>query len=53
MEVATHPPPHKEVQYYTREEAEALLARASLTDIRSTWVNQNSWSVIGRKPTSS
>ena len=40
-------------QYYTREEAEALLARASLTDIRSTWVNQNSWSVIGRKPTGS
>ncbi len=37
--------------YYTRAEAEALLARAGLTDIRSTWVNENSWSVIGRKPT--
>jgi SAM-dependent methyltransferase len=36
--------------YYTRAEAEALLARAGLTDIRSTWVNENSWSVIGRKP---
>ena len=36
--------------YYTREEAEALLARAGLTDIRSTWVNENSWSVTGRKP---
>jgi SAM-dependent methyltransferase len=36
--------------YYTRAEAEGLLARAGLTDIRSTWVNENSWSVIGRKP---
>jgi hypothetical protein len=36
--------------YYTRAEAEALLARAGLTDIRTTWVNENSWSVIGRKP---
>jgi hypothetical protein len=38
-------------RYYTRAEAEALLARAGLTDIRATWVNQNSWSVTGRKPT--
>ncbi len=36
--------------YYTREEAEGLLARAGLTDIRATWVNENSWSVCGRKP---
>jgi SAM-dependent methyltransferase len=36
--------------YYTRGEAEALLVRAGLTDIRLTWVNENSWSVIGRKP---
>jgi SAM-dependent methyltransferase len=36
--------------YYTRAEAEYLLARAGLTDIRITWVNENSWSVIGRKP---
>jgi len=36
--------------YYPRAEAEALLARAGLTEIRSTWVNENSWSVIGRKP---
>lgn len=35
--------------YYTRTEAESLLARAGLTEIRSTWVNENSWSVIGRK----
>ena len=39
--------------YYTRAEAEALLAGAGLTDIRSTWVNENSWSVIGRKPAKS
>jgi SAM-dependent methyltransferase len=37
--------------YYTRAEAEDLLARSGLTDIRITWVNENSWSVIGRKPT--
>jgi SAM-dependent methyltransferase len=37
--------------YYTCAEAEALLARAGLTDIRSIWVNENSWSMIGRKPT--
>lgn len=36
-------------RYYRREEAEALLRRAGLSDIRSTWVNQNSWSVTGRK----
>jgi SAM-dependent methyltransferase len=36
--------------YYNRSEAEALLARAGLAEIRSTWVNENSWSVIGRKP---
>jgi SAM-dependent methyltransferase len=35
--------------YYTRAEAEGLLARAGLEDIRTTWVNENSWSVIGRK----
>jgi SAM-dependent methyltransferase len=37
--------------YYTRAEAEELLARAGLTDIRVTWVNENSWSVVGHKPT--
>ena len=36
--------------YYTRAEAESLLARAGLEDIRATWVNENSWSVTGRKP---
>ena len=36
--------------YYSRSEAEALLARSGLVEIRSTWVNENSWSVIGRKP---
>jgi SAM-dependent methyltransferase len=38
-------------RYYTRAEAEKLLARAGLTDIRTTWVNENSWSVLGRKRT--
>jgi SAM-dependent methyltransferase len=36
--------------YYTRDEARNLLRRAGLTDVRETWVNENSWSVIGRKP---
>jgi len=36
-------------RYYTRDQAEALLSKAGLADIRSTWVNENSWSVIGRK----
>lgn len=39
--------------YYTREQAEELLARAGLIEIRSTSVNENSWSVIGRKPLAS
>ena len=38
--------------YYTQAEAEALLASAGLEDVRATWVNENSWSVIGRKRTS-
>ena len=37
--------------YYRRADAEELLARAGLKDIRTTWVNENSWSVIGHKPT--
>jgi 2-polyprenyl-3-methyl-5-hydroxy-6-metoxy-1,4-benzoquinol methylase len=37
-------------RYYTRAEAEALLSRAGLCEVRSTWVNENSWSVMGRKP---
>jgi SAM-dependent methyltransferase len=36
--------------YYRRAEAEALLFRAGLIEIKSTWVNGNSWSVIGRRP---
>jgi SAM-dependent methyltransferase len=36
--------------YYTRAEAEALLTRAGLVEVRATWVNENSWSVAGRKP---
>jgi SAM-dependent methyltransferase len=37
-------------QYYSRDDSVALLSRAGLTDIRATLVNENSWSVIGRKP---
>ena len=36
--------------YYTRAEAEALLTRAGLVEVHATWVNENSWSVAGRKP---
>ena len=44
----SHDPAHRAV--LLRAEAEALLAQAGLTEVRSTWVNENSWSVIGRKP---
>jgi SAM-dependent methyltransferase len=36
--------------YYTRDEARALLERAGLEDVRETWVNEMSWTVIGTKP---
>jgi SAM-dependent methyltransferase len=36
--------------YYRKDEAEQLLVSAGLVDVRATWVNENSWSVIGRKP---
>jgi SAM-dependent methyltransferase len=36
--------------YYTQSEAESLLRRAGLNDVRSTWVNANSWCVAGHKP---
>jgi SAM-dependent methyltransferase len=36
--------------YYTQSEALDLLRSAGLTDVRATWVNENSWSVIGGKP---
>ncbi len=38
--------------YYTRQEAEALLRRAGLVEVRCRWVNENSWSVIGERPRS-
>ena len=37
-------------RYYTRTAAETLLARAGLTEIVAVAVNENSWSVRGRKP---
>jgi SAM-dependent methyltransferase len=36
--------------YYTRSDAEALLVRSGLTDVHASWVNEISWSVVGRKP---
>ena len=37
--------------YYTRQEAIALLEACGLKDIEAVWVNENSWSVHGVKPT--
>lgn len=36
--------------YWSRAEVEALLARANLTDIKLLWVNEMSWTAVGRKP---
>ena len=36
--------------YWTRDEAAALLTGAGLTDVKTAWVNEVSWSVIGTKP---
>jgi SAM-dependent methyltransferase len=36
--------------YYRKGEAEALLRDAGLVDVEAHWVNQMSWTVIGRKP---
>ena len=35
--------------YYTRQEAEELLKQTGLVDVKSVWVNEMSWSVVGRK----
>jgi len=37
-------------QYWPRATVEGLLARAGLTEIRLSWVNEMSWSAIGTKP---
>lgn len=36
--------------YYTREEAIALLEGGGCIDVQAVWVNEMSWTVIGRKP---
>jgi len=36
--------------YYTRDEAIALLTTAGLQDVSAVWVNENSWTVHGTKP---
>jgi SAM-dependent methyltransferase len=40
----------KIAHYWRRDEVIALLCRAGLDDVRAAWVNQMSWSVIGRRP---
>lgn len=37
-------------KYYRRDEAIALLEAAGLGDVEAHWVNEMSWTVIGRKP---
>ena len=39
-------------RYYRKDEAEMLLRAAGLEEIQATWVNEMSWSVIGRRPKS-
>ena len=36
--------------YWPREKVEELMSNAGLIDIRLSWVNEISWSVIGTKP---
>ena len=36
--------------YYTKEEAVELVRRAGLADIEAHWINEMSWTVLGRKP---
>jgi SAM-dependent methyltransferase len=42
----------KIAHYWPREAAIALLRQAGLEDVRAAWVNEMSWSVIGRRPAS-
>ena len=37
-------------RYYREDEAAALLRDAGLEEVATYWVNEMSWSVIGRKP---
>jgi len=36
--------------YWPREEVARMMEEAGLEDVRLTWVNQMSWSAIGRRP---
>jgi SAM-dependent methyltransferase len=40
----------KIANYWRKDEVEALMRRAGLTDIELAWVNQMSWAARGRKP---
>jgi SAM-dependent methyltransferase len=39
--------------YWTRDMVESLMISAGLVDVKLAWVNQMSWSAIGRKPATS
>ena len=41
----------KIAHYWRREEALALLQQHDLDDVRIDWINEMSWTVVGRKPT--
>jgi SAM-dependent methyltransferase len=40
----------KIAHYWSRDEAIDLLRQAGLRDIRASWINEVSWSVVGRRP---
>lgn len=40
----------KIAHYWSRDEAIDLLWQAGLSDISATWINEMSWSVVGRRP---
>ncbi|MDB5411621.1 MAG: methyltransferase [Rhodospirillales bacterium] len=40
----------KIAHYWTRDESIALLRQAGLVDVEAAWVNEMSWSVVGRRP---
>jgi len=40
----------KIAHYWSRQEVEQLMSGAGLQDVRTQWVNEMSWTAIGRKP---
>jgi hypothetical protein len=43
----------KIARYYNCDEAKELLTQAGLEQVEAFWVNEMSWTVIGRKPVES